>query len=138
MSDRKRAPLTIDMNRNLMPAVIEPAAAKPSAAKVETPKRENAKTQKPQNGNTEKQEYTNTAIRKDADTVKRENSNTRKYDSSNRGEPRDGKSYFAAHLRPEAIKQLKMLCIQEDKTKQELMEEALNDLFAKYRMSRIA
>lgn len=51
---------------------------------------------------------------------------------------RDGKQFIAAHVIPEASKQFKLLALQQDKTSQDLLIEAINDVFAKYGMSRIA
>ena len=51
---------------------------------------------------------------------------------------REGRQFVAAHVKPEVIKQLKMLGIQQDKTIQSLMVEAINELFQKYGVSRIA
>lgn len=51
---------------------------------------------------------------------------------------REGRQFAAAHVKPEVIKQLKMLGIQHDKTIQNLMVEAINELFQKYGVSRIA
>jgi len=51
---------------------------------------------------------------------------------------RKGRQFAAAHVKPEVIKQLKMLGIQQDKTIQSLMVEAINELFQKYGVSRIA
>lgn len=51
---------------------------------------------------------------------------------------REGRQFAAVHLKPEVIKQLKMLGIQHDKTIQSLMVEAINELFQKYGVSRIA
>lgn len=51
---------------------------------------------------------------------------------------REGRQFAAVHVKPEVIKQLKMLGIQQDKTIQSLMVEAINELFQKYGVSRIA
>ena len=51
---------------------------------------------------------------------------------------RDGRQFIAAHALPEAAKQFRLLAVQQDKTSQELLIEAINDLFAKYGLSRIA
>ncbi len=55
-----------------------------------------------------------------------------------RAASREGRQFAAAHVKPEVIKQLKMLGIQHDKTLQSLMVEAINELFQKYGVSRIA
>ncbi len=57
---------------------------------------------------------------------------------SNKTASRKGRQFAAAHVKPEVLSQLKMIGIQHDKTLQALMVEAINDLFAKYQMSRIA
>jgi hypothetical protein len=51
---------------------------------------------------------------------------------------RDGRQFIAAHVMPEAAKQFKLLAVQQDKTTQVMLIEAINDLFAKYQLSRIA
>jgi hypothetical protein len=51
---------------------------------------------------------------------------------------RDGRQFIAAHVTPEAAKQFKLLVVQQDKTTQDMLTEAINDLFAKYGLSRIA
>ena len=51
---------------------------------------------------------------------------------------RAGRHFIAAHVLPEAAKQFKLLALQQDKTTKTLLIEAINDLFAKYGMSRIA
>lgn len=55
-----------------------------------------------------------------------------------KGKSRSGRQFAGVHVMPEVIKQLKLLGIQKDATTQDLLVEALNDLFAKYGMSRIA
>ena len=51
---------------------------------------------------------------------------------------RAGRQFIAAHVVPEAAKQFKLLAVQQDRTTQDLLVEAINDLFAKYGLSRIA
>jgi hypothetical protein len=51
---------------------------------------------------------------------------------------RAGRQFLAAHVLPEAAKQFKLLAVQRDKTTQEMLIEAINDLFAKHGLSRIA
>jgi antitoxin-like ribbon-helix-helix protein len=51
---------------------------------------------------------------------------------------RQGRQFIAAHVVPEAAKQFKLLAVQQDRTTQDLLVEAINDLFAKYGLSRIA
>lgn len=51
---------------------------------------------------------------------------------------RSGRQFIAAHVTPEAAKQFKLLVVQQDRTTQDMLIEAMNDLFAKYGLSRIA
>lgn len=51
---------------------------------------------------------------------------------------RDGRQFIAAHVMPDAAKQFKLLVVQQDTTTQDLLIEAINDLFAKHGLSRIA
>lgn len=51
---------------------------------------------------------------------------------------RRGRQFIAGHVAPEAAKQFKLLAVQQDQTTQDLLIEAINDLFAKYGLSRIA
>lgn len=51
---------------------------------------------------------------------------------------RAGRQFIAAHVLPEAAKQFKLLAVQQERTTQALLIEAINDLFAKYGLSRIA
>lgn len=51
---------------------------------------------------------------------------------------REGRKFIAAHVSKETIKQIGMLAVQHSRTKQDILVEALNDLFAKYGLSRIA
>jgi hypothetical protein len=51
---------------------------------------------------------------------------------------RDGRKFIGAHVTPEASKQFNLLAVQQDKTTQDLLCEAINDLFAKNGLSRIA
>ena len=55
-----------------------------------------------------------------------------------RSKGRQGRQFIAAHVVPEAAKQFKLLAVQQDRTTQDLLVEAINDLFAKYGLSRIA
>lgn len=66
------------------------------------------------------------------------NGKTRKGTNSLAKPGRAGRQFVAAHVLPEAAKQLKLLAVQEDKTTQEILVEAINDLFAKHGLSRIA
>lgn len=55
-----------------------------------------------------------------------------------KGTSRAGRQFIAAHVLPEAAKQFKLLALQQDRSVKDLLIEAINDLFAKYGMSRIA
>lgn len=44
---------------------------------------------------------------------------------------RAGRQFIAAHVVPEAAKQFKLLAVQQERTTQSLLIEAINDLFAK-------
>jgi hypothetical protein len=55
-----------------------------------------------------------------------------------KGKSRHGRQFIAAHVVPEAAKQFKLLAVQQERTTQALLVEAINDLFAKYGLSRIA
>ncbi len=71
-----------------------------------------------------------TDLQSTAQTRKRETDETKK--------GRDGRQFIAAHIPPEAAKQFKLLAVQQDKTTQDMLIEAINDVFAKYGLSRIA
>jgi len=58
--------------------------------------------------------------------------------TSVKGKGRQGRQFIAGHVVPEAAKQFKLLAVQQDRTTQALLVEAINDLFAKYGLSRIA
>ena len=51
---------------------------------------------------------------------------------------REGKKPIAGFFAPETSRQLKKLGLDRDKTVQDLMREALNDLFLKYDLPPIA
>ncbi len=51
---------------------------------------------------------------------------------------RVGKKPLTAFFDPDAIKQLKLIGIEEDKTIQSMTEEAINDFFAKHGKAQIA
>ena len=51
---------------------------------------------------------------------------------------RAGQRAITHYAKPEAHKQLRLLCLERDANVQELMTEALNDLFQKYGKSIIA
>ncbi len=73
---------------------------------------------------------TETGMRATAQTPKRATDQTKK--------GRDGRQFIAAHVPPEAAKQFKLLAVQQEKTTQDMLTEAINDLFAKHGLSRIA
>lgn len=66
------------------------------------------------------------------------NTKTRKRAKGKTKTGREGRQFIAGHVMPDAAKQFKLLAVQQDKDVQELMIEAINDLFAKYGLSRIA
>ncbi len=51
---------------------------------------------------------------------------------------REGKRVFSVYLTPEALKQLRLLSLDSGKSGQELGQEAVNLLFEKHRLNRIA
>jgi hypothetical protein len=51
---------------------------------------------------------------------------------------RIGKKTIAAHFDPAVSKQLKQIGLEQDRTTQDLLQEALSDLFAKYGKAPIA
>jgi len=51
---------------------------------------------------------------------------------------REGKRVLSIYLKPEAWKQLRMLSVNLERPNQSLGEEALNLLFEKHRLNRIA
>lgn len=66
------------------------------------------------------------------------NSETVKPARSEKRTGREGQQFIAAHVNKEAAKQFKLLVVQQDKTTQDLLIEAINDIFAKNGLSRIA
>ena len=104
----KRAPLSFN-TESVTPAPITRLSA-------------SAQTEKHSNGQTSKHQNDGATIRANAQTK--------------RG--RAGRQFLAAHVLPEAAKQFKLLAVQTDKTAQALLIEAINDLFAKHGLSRIA
>ena len=50
---------------------------------------------------------------------------------------RRGKRNVSVYVNPTAAKQLRLLMVEQDRTVQALMEEAMNDLFRKYGKSAI-
>ena len=71
-------------------------------------------------------------------TDKPENNQTRKRANDKTKKSREGRQFIAGHILPEAAKQFKLLAVQQDKTTQDMLIEAINDLFAKNGLSRIA
>ncbi len=59
-------------------------------------------------------------------------------DQEDRRPVRRGKRALTFWVNPEPHKQFKMLSVREERPGQDLLEEALDDLFAKYGMHRIA
>jgi hypothetical protein len=50
-----------------------------------------------------------------------------------RGPSRDGRKMIGGFFPPETAKQLAQLALDHDKTQQALLDEAIEDLFAKYK-----
>src|SRR5262249_38707941 len=78
------------------------------------------------------------AIRRTDTTELRANTQTDKRATAEPKKSREGRQFIAAHVLPEAAKQFKLLAVQQEKTTQDMLIEAVNDLFAKYGLSRIA
>jgi hypothetical protein len=57
---------------------------------------------------------------------------------SRRPPSREGKRVLSIYLKPEAWKQLRMLSVQVESSTQALGEDAINLLFEKHRLNRIA
>jgi hypothetical protein len=66
------------------------------------------------------------------------NAKTNKRTNDKKPSYRKGRKFVAAHVPEEAAKQFRLLAIQKDQDVQELLVEAINDLFAKNGLSRIA
>jgi hypothetical protein len=79
-----------------------------------------------------------TSLQENTQTQKQPTKQTRKRESEQTKASRAGRQFIAAHVMPEAAKQFKMLALQKDTTTQDLLIEAINDLFAKHKLSRIA
>jgi len=79
-----------------------------------------------------------TSLPSNAQTEKRENAQSNKRANTQTKKGRAGRQFLAAHILPEAAKQFKLLAVQRDKTTQDMLIEAINDLFAKHGLSRIA
>jgi hypothetical protein len=58
--------------------------------------------------------------------------------AKNRPPSREGKRVLSIYLKPEAWKQLRMMSVNMESTTQALGEEAINLLFEKHRLNRIA
>lgn len=58
--------------------------------------------------------------------------------ASPRSPGRAGKKTVAAHFDPAVSRQLKLLGVERDRTTQDLLREAINDLFSKYGKGPIA
>jgi hypothetical protein len=55
-----------------------------------------------------------------------------------RANPREGLKQIAGHFEKPVSQQLKLLGVQQDRTEQDLLAEALNDLFVKYGQAELA
>lgn len=66
------------------------------------------------------------------------NNQTKQQSNKTTKKGREGRQFIAAHIVPEAAKQFKLLVVQQGSTTQDMLIEAINDLFAKYNLSRIA
>ena len=66
-----------------------------------------------------------------------ETENTKTLNHTNK-KSREGRRFLAAHVSNETIKQMGLLAVQQERTKQNILIEAINDLFVKYGLSRIA
>jgi hypothetical protein len=95
-----------------------------------TPSTTTRKTSLPANTQASLQENSTENKPTNEQTTKPANTKTKK--------GRAGRQFLAAHVLPEAAKQFKLLAVQRDKTTQEMLIEAINDLFAKHGLSRIA
>ncbi|MEQ1789324.1 MAG: ribbon-helix-helix domain-containing protein [Rickettsiales bacterium] len=71
-------------------------------------------------------------------TKQQKNTKTRKQINDETKKGREGRQFIAGHVLPEAAKQFKLLAVQQNKTTQDMLIEAINDLFAKHGLSRIA
>lgn len=82
-----------------------------------------------------------TAVRQDDGKLEEITPQTRqgvRGDQDDRRPVRRGKRALTFWVSPEAHKQFKMLAVREDRPGQDLLEEALDDLFAKFGAHRIA
>lgn len=110
----KRAPLSFTIEK------VTPTPSTTGAGKTSLP----ANTQASQQENDSESKPTSEQTAKHANTKAKKG--------------RAGRQFLAAHVLPEAAKQFKLLAVQRDKTTQEMLIEAINDLFAKHGLSRIA
>lgn len=78
-----------------------------------------------------------TSFQANVQTRKHTNNKTRKQVAA-KATSREGRQFIAAHVLPEAAKQFKLLTVQKERTTQSMLIEAINDLFAKHGLSRIA
>ena len=78
------------------------------------------------------------AINANASEITSANGSAGKRANTQTKKGRAGRHFVAAHVMPEAAKQFKLLAVQQDRTTQDLLIEAINDLFAKHGLSRIA
>jgi hypothetical protein len=116
----KRAPLRFDKEK------MSPLSGMPIS-----------KTVLPATGQTPLDEISETTKQTRNQTRKQENTVETKRASKETKTGRAGRQFVAAHILPEAAKQFKLLAVQSDKTTQELLVEAINDLFTKNGLSRI-
>ena len=105
----KRAPLTFKNENVVLASSVRPAS-------------ENTSTIRPANDT----------------TIQQSNVETSKPANKQKKTGRAGRQFIAAHVLPEAAKQFKLLAVQSNNTTQDLLIEAINDLFAKHGLSRIA
>lgn len=67
----------------------------------------------------------------------KEKSEKPKKETSSKAPTRIGKKMIGGHFEPEIAKALKILAAEEDKTIQEILEEAIGDLLEKYGKPRL-
>ena len=71
-------------------------------------------------------------------TIPQEDTTQAETSSDGRSPARQGKKLVGGHFDPAVSRQLKQLALDNDTTVQELLREALNDLFTKHRRNPIA
>jgi hypothetical protein len=131
----KRAPLSFNAEK-VIPVAPTPETRLPT----------NTQTSNPVNDKTNKRATNQTKLRANNAAAKHENdeasiranSKTDIGANTQARKSRMGRQFIAAHILPEAAKQFKLLAVQSDKTTQELLVDAINDLFTKHGLSRIA